>query len=95
MSYALNCPLFIYVHFGQKGSMQYTTPQVLEIVGISRRTLQVWIADGKVNKTGGQGAGRLWDVSDVKKLLDLKQNSVRGRKPLERSDGEGGRREED
>ncbi|MDT4952950.1 MAG: hypothetical protein QOJ02_1088, partial [Acidobacteriota bacterium] len=48
--------------------MQYTTPQVLEIVGISRRTLQVWIADGKVNKTGGQGAGRLWDVSDVKSL---------------------------
>jgi predicted site-specific integrase-resolvase len=75
--------------------MQYTTPQVLEIVGISRRTLQVWIANGKVDKTGGQGAGRLWDVSDVKKLLDLKQNSVRGRRPIVRSDGIGGRREKD
>jgi phage terminase Nu1 subunit (DNA packaging protein) len=83
------------VRFGQKGSMQYTTPQVLEIVGISRRTLQVWISNGKVNKTGGQGAGRLWDVSDVKSLLDLKQNSIRGRKPRVHSDGEGGRREED
>lgn len=75
--------------------MQYTTPQVLEIVGISRRTLQVWIADGKVTKTGGQGAGRLWDVSDVKSLLDLKQNSVRGRRPNLHSDRKGGRREED
>jgi phage terminase Nu1 subunit (DNA packaging protein) len=75
--------------------MQYTTPQVLEIVGISRRTLQVWVADGKVTKTGGQGAGRLWDVSEVKTLLDLKQNSVRGRRPRERGNDEGGRREED
>jgi predicted site-specific integrase-resolvase len=78
-----------------KGHMQYTTPQVLEIVGISRRTLQVWIADGKVNKPGGQGAGRLWDVSEVKILLDLKQNSVRGRKPRKQSFGEGGRCEKD
>ena len=69
--------------------MQYTTPQVLEIVGISRRTLQAWIADGKVNKPGGQGAGRLWEVSEVKTLLDLKQNSVRGRKPRNRANGEG------
>jgi phage terminase Nu1 subunit (DNA packaging protein) len=75
--------------------MQYTTPQVLEIVGISRRTLQVWIANGKVTKTGGQGAGRLWDVSDVKSLLDLKQNSVRGRRPNVDSARKGGRREED
>jgi phage terminase Nu1 subunit (DNA packaging protein) len=75
--------------------MQYTTPQVLEIVGISRRTLQVWIANGKVTKTGGQGAGRLWDVSDVKSLLDLKQNSVRGRRPNVDRARKGGRREED
>lgn len=61
--------------------MQYTTPQVLEIVGISRRTLQVWLAEGKVSKPGGQGIGRLWEISEVKVLLDLKQNSVRGRKP--------------
>lgn len=72
-----------------KGIMQYTTPQVLEIVGISRRTLQVWIADGKVNKPGGQGAGRLWDVSDVKILLDIKQNSVRGRRPRKQLADEG------
>jgi len=70
--------------------MQYTTPQVLEIVGISRRTLQAWLADGKVNKPGGQGAGRLWDISEVKILLDLKQNSARGRKPRRREAGEGG-----
>jgi predicted site-specific integrase-resolvase len=70
--------------------MQYTTPQVLEIVGISRRTLQAWLADGKVNKPGGQGAGRLWDISEVKILLDLKQNSARGRKPRKRGGGEGG-----
>lgn len=69
--------------------MQYTTPQVLEIVGISRRTLQTWIADGKVKKPGGQGTGRLWEVSEVKTLLDLKQNSVRGRKPRNRADDEG------
>lgn len=69
--------------------MQYTTPQVLEIVGISRRTLQAWIADGKVNKPGGQGTGRLWEVAEVKTLLDLKQNSVRGRKPRQRANGEG------
>jgi phage terminase Nu1 subunit (DNA packaging protein) len=75
--------------------MQYTTPQVLEIVGVSRRTLQVWIANGKVNKPGGQGAGRLWDVSEVKILLDLKQNSVRGRRPRKQRVDEGGRREKD
>lgn len=73
-----------------KGKMQYTTPQVLEIVGISRRTLQVWLAEGKVNKPGGQGTGRLWDISEVKILLDLKQNSVRGRKPRARGAVEGG-----
>jgi phage terminase Nu1 subunit (DNA packaging protein) len=71
-------------------SMQYTTTQVLEIVGISRRTLQVWIADGKVNKPGGQGAGRLWDIAEVKLLLELKQNSVRGRKSRQQKAGEGG-----
>lgn len=70
--------------------MQYTTPQVLEIVGISRRTLQMWLAEGKVNKPGGQGTGRLWDISEVKILLDLKQNSVRGRKPRTRGAVEGG-----
>ncbi len=83
------------MHVGQKGIMQYTTPQVLEIVGISRRTLQIWIANGKITKTGGQGAGRLWEVSDVKTLLDLKQNSIRGRRPRDHRAGEGGRREED
>ena len=71
-------------------SMQYTTTQVLEIVGISRRTLQVWIADGKVNKPGGQGTGRLWDIAEVKLLLELKQNSVRGRKSRKQKAGEGG-----
>lgn len=73
-----------------KVTMQYTTPQVLEIVGISRRTLQVWLAEGKVNKPGGQGIGRLWDISEVKVLLDLKQNSVRGRKPHKQGAHEGG-----
>jgi hypothetical protein len=38
---------------------------------------------------GGLGAGRLWEVSEVKTLLDLKQNSVRGRKPRNRVNGEG------
>ena len=71
-------------------SMQYTTTQVLEIVGISRRTLQGWVADGKVNKPGGQGTGRLWDISEVKLLLELKQNSVRGRKPREQKADGGG-----
>ena len=70
--------------------MKYTTPQVLEIVGISRRTLQSWIADGKIKKPGGQGVGRLWDISEVKVLLDLKQNSARGRKRGQLSDGKGG-----
>jgi phage terminase Nu1 subunit (DNA packaging protein) len=70
--------------------MQYTTTQVLEIVGISRRTLQGWVADGKVNKPGGQGTGRLWDISEVKLLLELKQNSVRGRKPREQEADGGG-----
>ena len=71
-------------------SMQYTTTQVLEIVGISRRTLQGWVADGKVNKPGGQGTGRLWDISEVKQLLELKQSSVRGRKRREQKAGVGG-----
>ena len=70
--------------------MQYTTTQVLDIVGISRRTLQGWVADGKVNKPGGQGPGRLWDISEVKLLLELKQNSVRGRKASKQKAGEGG-----
>jgi hypothetical protein len=70
--------------------MKYTTTQVLEIVGISRRTLQGWIADGKVDKPGGQGIGKLWDISELKLLLDLKQNSLRGRRPRQQMANKGG-----
>lgn len=61
--------------------MQYTTAQMLHIVEISRRTLQTWISSGKLKKSGGQGSGRFWDATDIKLLLDIKQQSVRGPKP--------------
>jgi excisionase family DNA binding protein len=52
--------------------MQFTTSQVLTIVGISRRTLQNWLSEGKLPKVKHQGKQRIWTAEDVKRLMQLK-----------------------
>lgn len=56
--------------------MQFTTSQVLEIVGISRRTLQNWIRQGKITKHNSQGKRRVWSSEDVKRLMEIKHRLV-------------------
>lgn len=61
--------------------MEYTTVQILEMVGISRRTLQNWLTTGKVNKPKEQGRHRRWTAEDIKLLIKLKggdSNGVKG-----------------
>ncbi len=58
--------------------MEYTTVQMLEIVGISRRTLQNWLTAGKVNKPKEQGRHRRWNAEDIKLLIKVKDGESNG-----------------
>lgn len=58
--------------------MEYTTVQMLEIVGISRRTLQNWLTAGKVNKPKEQGRHRRWNAEDIKLLIKVKSGESNG-----------------
>jgi excisionase family DNA binding protein len=65
-----------------------TTQEAAKIVGISRATLQVWIAAGKVLAPKAQiidgVAVRIWKSTDLKRLSAVKARVYRkgrGRKP--------------
>ncbi len=66
----------------------YTTEEAAEAVGISRATLQAWIASGQfkapdVRLVEGK-AVRLWNADDLAKLKSVKAEIYRkgrGRKP--------------
>jgi excisionase family DNA binding protein len=67
----------------------YTTEEAAEAVGISRATLQAWIASGQfkapdVRLVQGK-AVRLWNGDDLAKLSSVKTEIYRkgrGRKPM-------------
>jgi excisionase family DNA binding protein len=45
----------------------YTTGQAARVIGVSRQTLQTWIAEGKV-KVPKLGNTRLWSQAKVEEL---------------------------
>ena len=58
--------------------MDYSTDQVIEIVQISRRTLQYWLTSGKIKKPKDQGRGRRWTAEDIKTLIKIKHGDTDG-----------------
>jgi excisionase family DNA binding protein len=56
----------------------YTTSEAASAIGVSRQTLQTWIADGKVKPPKMIGSTRVWTESEVKELRQLPR---KGRKP--------------
>jgi excisionase family DNA binding protein len=46
----------------------YTTGQAAAAIGVSRQTLQTWIAEGKVSAPKMIGNTRVWSQSQVNKL---------------------------
>lgn len=63
----------------------YTTKQAADAVGISRATLQAWIASGKVKapdiEVRNGRAVRLWTPSDVAKLKAVKKEIYQEKRP--------------
>jgi hypothetical protein len=66
----------------------FTTEKAADAAGISRATVQVWIAANKLAAPAVQlvegKAVRLWNADDIKKLIALKAEIYRkgrGRKP--------------
>lgn len=62
------------VYKGCVGSKLYTTRQVAEHAGVSRQTLQAWIAAGKVKAPAViKAAGvRLWTAAELGAVLKVK-----------------------
>ena len=46
----------------------YTTSEVAKVVGVSRQTIQTWIADGKIKAPPLVGTTRIWSKSQVEEL---------------------------
>lgn len=55
----------------------YTTSEAAAAIGVSRQTLQTWIASGKVSAPKVVGNTRIWSESQVNKLRRL---DYRGKK---------------
>jgi len=63
----------------------YTTGQAAQQIGVSRQTLQAWIAAGEISAPKPIGAGkvtlRLWTSADIEKAKKFKGTLRRGPKP--------------
>jgi excisionase family DNA binding protein len=46
----------------------YTTAEAAKAIGVSRQTLQTWIADGKIDAPKMIGNTRVWNRSQVEEL---------------------------
>jgi excisionase family DNA binding protein len=55
----------------------YTTGQAAAAIGVSRQTLQTWIADGKIDAPKMIGNTRVWSQSEVNKLKRVPRRSKR------------------
>jgi excisionase family DNA binding protein len=53
----------------------YTTGEAAKAIGVSRQTLQTWIADGKVNAPKLIGTTRVWTHSQVEELKRKRPSS--------------------
>lgn len=56
--------------------MDYSTDEVIKIVGVSRRTLQNWLTAGKISKPKEQGKQRRWTAEDIKVLIKIKHGGT-------------------
>jgi excisionase family DNA binding protein len=64
----------------------YTTGEVAAAIGVSRQTLQTWIAEGKVGAPKVIGNTRVWNESHVLELRRLNRNRKgRGPKPRKKT----------
>jgi excisionase family DNA binding protein len=63
----------------------YTTGQAARRIGVSRQTLQTWIASGTIDAPKLIGVGnatlRLWTKADIAKAKKFKGTLPRGPKP--------------
>ena len=55
----------------------YTTGQAAQAVGVSRQTLQTWIAEGKVDAPKMVGNTRVWSQMQVNKLKRYRRKSLK------------------
>jgi excisionase family DNA binding protein len=46
----------------------YTTSEVAKAVGVSRQTIQTWIAEGKIKAPPLVGTTRIWSKSQLEEL---------------------------
>jgi excisionase family DNA binding protein len=53
----------------------YTTGEAANAVGVSRQTLQTWIADGKVVPPKMIGNTRVWSQTQVDELKRKRKNT--------------------
>ena len=53
----------------------YTTAEAAKEVGVSRQTLQTWIAEGKVKPPNLIGATRVWSKAQVDELKRQRRKS--------------------
>ena len=52
----------------------YTTGEAAKAIGVSRQTLQTWIADGKVTPPKMIGNTRVWSQGQVDELKRQRKN---------------------
>jgi excisionase family DNA binding protein len=55
----------------------YTTGEAAKAIGVSRQTLQTWIADGKVDPPKMIGNTRVWSQKHVNSLKRVRKNGKR------------------
>jgi excisionase family DNA binding protein len=53
----------------------YTTGQAAAVIGVSRQTLQTWIAEGKIDAPKMIGNTRVWSQSQVNELKRIRRKS--------------------
>lgn len=53
----------------------YTTGQAATAIGVSRQTLQTWIAEGKISAPKMIGNTRVWSQSQVNGLKRIRRKS--------------------
>jgi excisionase family DNA binding protein len=55
----------------------YTTGQAAAAIGVSRQTLQTWIAEGKIKAPQMLGTTRVWTQEQVDELKRHRKKSVK------------------
>ncbi|MGC1107108.1 MAG: helix-turn-helix domain-containing protein [Candidatus Acidiferrales bacterium] len=55
----------------------YTTEQAADAIGVSRQTLQTWLAKGKIKPPKLIGKTRVWSQSQVGELKRRRKKSKR------------------